>query len=334
MRSEARETMTAINTKGSPGRLVSGGPATDRLAVRQLTKTYPDGTVANDNIDLSVPAGTVCALLGPNGAGKSTLVSQIIGLLAPTAGTITIDGHDVVTDDRVARRLCSFQPQAQMSLDGLTPRTAIQLVGRLRGGTHGAVRERTAALIEALDLTEFADTGGAHLSGGVKRLTGFAMAAVIPGRLVLLDEPTNDVDPIRRRLLWNQVRALADEGSAVVVATHNLDEVESVADRFVVVSHGRIVGDVASGSAAGSNDRLHVALNIRRGCVLPPPPPTISRLATSNGQVTGLVTELEVLEVLGWAESLRMQGLVSGYEVGSPTLDDVYTQLVDNTERA
>lgn len=323
--------MTAIDSKVRPKRRPPSS-VWNRLEVRHLTKTYPDGTVANDGIDLSVPAGTVCALLGPNGAGKSTLVSQIIGLLAPTTGTITIDGEDVVSDDRAARRLCSFQPQAQMSLDGLTPRTAIQLVGRLRGGTQTAVRERTAALIEALDMSEFADTGGAHLSGGIKRLTGFAMAAVTPGLLVLLDEPTNDVDPIRRRLLWNQVRALADEGSAVLVATHNLDEVETVADRFVVVSHGRIVGDVAPGCTAGSGSDLHVVLNTTRGSVLPTPPSNIS-LAKSNGQVTGVVSELEVLEALGWAESLRMQGLVSGYEVGRQTLDDVYTQLVGNTER-
>ncbi len=323
-------TVTKASAKHRP---VSDSTSTHRLEVRRLSKRYPSGVIANDAIDLSVPAGTVCALLGPNGAGKSTLVGQIAGLLSPTAGTITIDGEDVVADGRAARRLCSFQPQAQMSLDGLTPRTAIQLVGRLRGGTRRVVRERTDSLIEALDLREFADTSGARLSGGIKRLTGFAMAAVIPGRLVLLDEPTNDVDPIRRRLLWSQARALADEGSAVVVATHNLDEVETVADRFVVVSHGRIVGDVTAGSTTGSSDDLHIVLNVARGSVLPSPPSAISRLAASNGQVAGVVTELQVLEALGWAESLRMRGLVSGYEVGSPTLDDLYTQLVDNTER-
>lgn len=313
-------------------RPVHDSTSTRRLEVRRLSKRYAGGVIANDSIDLSVAAGTVCALLGPNGAGKSTLVEQIIGLLSPTAGTITIDGEDVVVDGRAARRLCSFQPQAQMSLDGLTPRTAIQLVGRLRGGRRSAVRERTDALIEALDLSEFADTGGAHLSGGIKRLTGFAMAAVTPGRLVLLDEPTNDVDPIRRRLLWNQVRAIADEGSAVLVATHNLDEVETVADRFVIVSHGRIVGDVTAGSTAESSDDLHIVLNVAHGRVLPSPPSAISLLAASNGQVTGVVTELQVLEVLGWAESLRMQGLVSGYQVGSPTLDDLYTRLVENSD--
>jgi ABC-2 type transport system ATP-binding protein len=148
-----------------------------------------------------------------------------------------------------------------------------------------------------------------------------------------LDEPTNDVDPIRRQLLWNQVRALGDEGSAVLVATHNLDEVESWADRFVVVSQGRIVGDVTPGFTPGSSQELHIALNVARGSGLPTPPPSISWLTASNGQVIGVVTELQVLEALGWAESLRMKGFVSGYEVGRPTLGDVYGRLLDNTGR-
>jgi ABC-2 type transport system ATP-binding protein len=298
-----------------------------------LTKRYPGGVVANDRVDLSVAAGTVCALLGPNGAGKSTLVKQIIGLLSPTAGSITIDGHDVIADDLAARRLCSFQPQAQMSLDGLTPRTAIELVGRLRGGEPGVVRERAGALVDGLDLVEFADEDGARISGGIKRLTGFAMAAAVPGPLVLLDEPTNDVDPLRRRLLWNQVRDLADRGSAVLVATHNLDEIETVADRFVIMSHGRIVGDMTPHAAAGPNAGLRIVLTVRPGSVVPSPPPVISDIVTSNGQAIAAVTELGMLEALGWAESLRMQGLVSGYEVGNRTLEDVYTELVGSAER-
>jgi ABC-2 type transport system ATP-binding protein len=318
---EQRQNSLATSPVGEP-----------RLEIRHLTKAYAGGAVANDDIELSLAAGTVCALLGPNGAGKTTLVKQVIGLLAPTSGTIVVDGRDVVTDPRAARRLCSFQPQAQMALDGLTPRAAIELVGRIRGGSRSVVRERARALIEALDLNEWAEEDGARLSGGIKRLTGFAMAAVVPGRLVLLDEPTNDVDPIRRRLLWDQVRSLAAEGSAVVVATHNLDEVETVATRFVVLSRGRIVGDASPHTIAAPSTALHLVLTVRPGCALPPPPSAISGLVASNGGVTGVVAELEMLEALGWAESLRMQGLVSGYEVGSPTLDDLYAQLVDTNE--
>jgi ABC-2 type transport system ATP-binding protein len=130
----------------------------------------------------------------------------------------------------------------------LTPRTAIDLVGRLRGGERHAVAARTAHLLAALDLMEWADTPAQKVSGGVARLAAFAMAAVVPGRLVVFDEPTNDVDPVRRRLLWAQVRALADSGAAVLVVTHNILEAEAVLDYLVILDRGRIVaeGDVAS----------------------------------------------------------------------------------------
>ena len=219
-----------------------------------------------------------------------------------------------------------------MSFDGLTPRKAIELVGRLRCGKRGVVRQRTDALIEALDMTKWAQVDGARLSGGLKRLTGFAMAAVVPGRLVLLDEPSNDVDPIRRRLLWAQVRAMADEGSTVLVVTHNLEEVESICDRFIVMGQGKIVGDTSPGSIPNASGALQIVLTVRHNAELPDPPSAITNLIASNGQVTGVVGEREALEVIGWAESLRMRGVVSCYEVGSPTLEDVYAQLFDSTE--
>ena len=123
-----------------------------------------------------------------------------------------------------------MQPQAQVPISGLTPRQAIDLTGRLRGGRPGIVRERTAALADALDIGEWMDTDAARLSGGVKRLVSFAMAAVVPGRLVVLDEPTNDVDPVRRRLLWASVRGLAEGGSSVLLVTHNVVEAERSVD--------------------------------------------------------------------------------------------------------
>jgi len=190
------------------------------LEVRGVIKRYRRGAApANDGVDLAIDAGQVYGLLGHNGAGKTTLVNQIVGLMKPDAGFIRISGRDVVADASFARRVCSIQPQAQVPINGLTPRQAIQTLGRLRGGTAATVRSRTDHLLEALALGEWAGMDGARLSGGVKRLVSFCMAAVTPGRLVMLDEPTNDVDPVRRRLLWAQVRALADEGSAVLLVT-------------------------------------------------------------------------------------------------------------------
>src|SRR5262245_5040452 len=195
------------------------------LHIEHLTKVYRKGVRANDDVSLDVAAGEVVGLLGHNGAGKTTLLNQVIGLTRPTAGSIRIDDVDVVADPARARRACSLQPQSHAPLDGVTPRQAIELMARIRGASRRRARERTTELIAGLNLEAWANTAGQHLSGGIRRLTAFCMAAAEPGRVVMLDEPTNDVDPMRRRLLWRQIRALAaDEGCAVLMVTHGVIE--------------------------------------------------------------------------------------------------------------
>ena len=213
------------------------------LEIENLTKVYRTGVRANDGIDLSIDSGQISGLLGHNGAGKTTLVNQVVGLLKPTAGSIRIDGADMIADPGLARRLCSFQAQSQVPIDGLTPRQAIDLLGQLRGASKADARRRRENLVDALDLGEWLDVDAARLSGGVKRLVAFAMAAVAPGRVVMLDEPTNNVDPVRRRLLWQQIRSLADEGAAVLLVTHNVVEAERSMDRLAILNAGRVIAE-------------------------------------------------------------------------------------------
>ena len=231
---------------------------------RGLTKTYRRGGVrANDGIALQVDAGEVFGLLGHNGAGKTTLVNQVVGLRRPDAGSIRLDGVDVVADPGFARQVCSLQPQAQLPIDGLTPDQAIELLGRLRGGSPAVVERARDRYVEELSLGEWRGVDGERLSGGVKRLVSFVMAAVVPGRVVILDEPTNDVDPVRRRMLWGQVRALADEGAAVLLVTHNVVEAERSVDRLAILDRGRVIaqGTPASLKAEVADDlRLEIVL--------------------------------------------------------------------------
>jgi ABC-2 type transport system ATP-binding protein len=303
------------------------------LEIQGLHKTYRKGARANAGIDLAVDAGEVYGLLGHNGAGKTTLVNQVVGLLRPDAGTITIDGRDVVAEPAFARRACSIQPQAQVPLDGLTPRQAIELVGRIRGGRATDVRARSAHLAEALDIGEWMDKDGKKLSGGVKRLVSFAMAAVVPGRLVVFDEPTNDVDPVRRRLLWSQVRAVGDEGAAVLLVTHNVVEAERSVDRLAILDHGVVV---VEGTPAQLKERvaddLRMEIVLEPGAGRPPLPGFVLRSVGSGQRHLATVHAAAAAAAVDWVEELKRAGVVEEYRLGPATLEDVYVELVGRAD--
>ena len=303
------------------------------LEIGQLTKVYRTGTKANDGISLAIGEGEVFGLLGHNGAGKTTLVNQVVGLLRPTSGTIRIDGRDMVADPGLARRLCSFQAQAQVPIDGLTPRQAIDLLGQLRGSSRMEVELRRERLVEALDLGEWLDVDASRLSGGVKRLVAFAMAAVAPGRLVMLDEPTNDVDPVRRRLLWRQVRTLADHGAAVLLVTHNVIEAERSVDRLAILDEGRVI---AEGTPAELKARLGAALRLELvldpdAADVPVSPFGQSGVPVGNRLMVGVPMDAAGPAV-AWAESLKCAGSVEEFTLGPATLEDVYVALVGGAE--
>lgn len=305
------------------------------LEIDDLTKVYRRGKRANDGVSLSVPAGTVYGLLGHNGAGKTTLVNQVIGLLKPTEGIISIDGHDVIADPAFARKVCSFQAQAQVPINGVTPRQAIEMVGRLRGGSPADVRARATHLIEALDIGEWQKTDGARLSGGVKRLTSFAMAAVVPGKVVMLDEPTNDVDPVRRRLLWEQVRALGDEGAAVLLVTHNVVEAERSVEGLVILDEGRVVVD---GTPAELKERyandLRLEIVLEPGTVAPQMPDFVSSCTVVGSHIMAHLPADRADAALRWMEELKAQGSVDEFGITPASLEDVYVELVGKVAEA
>jgi ABC-2 type transport system ATP-binding protein len=303
------------------------------LEINGLTKTYRRGARANAGIDLAVEAGEVYGLLGHNGAGKTTVVNQVVGLLRPDAGAITLDGRDVVADPAFARRACSIQPQAQVPLDGLTPRQAIELVGRIRGGSRAHVRERSATLADALDIGEWMEQDGRKLSGGVKRLVSFAMAAVVPGRLVVFDEPTNDVDPVRRRLLWSQVRSVADTGAAVLLVTHNVVEAERSVDRLAILDHGIVI---ETGTPAQLKERvagdLRLEFVLEPGTDLIPIPDFVLRSVNAGQRRHATVHAAAAAEAVALMEGLKRSGRVEEYRLGPATLEDVYVELVGRAD--
>lgn len=302
------------------------------LKIQNLTKVYRHGARANDGISLQVDAGNVLGLLGHNGAGKTTLLNQVVGLARPTAGSIRIDGVDPVADQARARRLCSFQPQGEVPLGGVTPRQAIELMARIRGASRHRARRRAQELLAALDLEEWAGTLGERLSGGVRRLTGFCMAAAEPGRLVMLDEPTNDVDPVRRKLLWAQVRALADAGCAVVLVTHNVLEAERAVQQLVLLDRGRVVAEGTPAGLRGDHSRQLrlelVAADEEVARRLAGELPGVEPAVVQGRRVAVSIEPQAAVGALEQAQRERENGQVDEFSVTPVSLEDIYIRLV------
>jgi ABC-2 type transport system ATP-binding protein len=298
------------------------------LTIEQLTKVYPNGVRANDRISLRVDADEIFGLLGPNGAGKSTLVQQVIGLLKPTAGSIQLGRFDLVDDPDAARQLCSYLPQALVPIDALRLREAIELSGRIRGARREDVRRRADELIDALQLREWERMVGTHLSGGVRRLVGFAMAAIQPGALTILDEPTNDVDPLRRRLLWDRVRGLSGAGVAVLLVTHNVIEAEKSVDRLAVIDNGRVIAEGTPSSLKSSErGRLRLQVMLAPGVETPVMPGFVERHLRSSHTLVAVIPEAAAADGLEWAQRLLGDGIAEEYALGATTLEDVYIRM-------
>jgi ABC-2 type transport system ATP-binding protein len=305
------------------------------LQVRDLVKVFNQKVRANDGITITVEPGEVYGLLGPNGAGKSTLVKQVIGLLKPDAGSIILGPHDLVADPDAARQMCSYLPQAQMPIESFRAAEAIDITGMIRGGERGTVARRRQELIEALDIGEWEKTLGARLSGGVRRLVGFAMVTVCPGRVVILDEPTNDVDPLRRRLLWEQVRRLGDYGAAVLLVTHNVLEAEKAVDRLAIIDRGRLLAEgTPSSLKAEDRGRLRLQVMLPPRVVTPELPPFVQHHTRVGNNVMMVIAEEEAAHAIGWAQELISLGLAEEYALGATTLEDVYIRMTGDVETA
>lgn len=303
------------------------------LEINNVYKTYRGGVKANDGISLSIGEGEVFGLLGPNGAGKTTLVNQIIGLTKPNSGSITLDGVDVIANPGYARENCSFQAQTQVPISGLSTLQAIELVGRIRGGKKADVRKRAMELIEMLELGEWQKMMGVTISGGVRRLVAFCMAAVTPGKIVILDEPTNDIDPMRRRILWQEVQDLARRGSAVLLVTHNVLEAERVVDRLAIVDLGKVMGMGTPASLKeDEGDAMHLELILEPNQTAPSLPDYLQNPVTVNRRIVTRVSPTDITTAIDWARGLKESGAIEEFSLGPATLEDIYIRLVKNPD--
>jgi ABC-2 type transport system ATP-binding protein len=198
--------------------------------------------LAVDNISLTVPKGEVLGFLGPNGAGKSTTMKMVMGFLPPTSGTARLCGHDILTDGLAARAVAGYLPEGAPAYSDMTPLGFLKFAAELRG-LAGAAREK--AIDRAMEQTQIAEVRLQPietLSKGFKRRVGLAQALLHDPAVLILDEPTDGLDPNQKHEVRRLIEGMAADKS-IIISTHILEEVDALCTRAVIIAQGRLLAD-------------------------------------------------------------------------------------------
>mmetsp|Transcript_24977 Transcript_24977/g.75215 ORF Transcript_24977/g.75215 Transcript_24977/m.75215 type:complete len:1447 (+) Transcript_24977:67-4407(+) len=233
---KAMEPEAAADFECPPDGLRAG---VDIVNLRKIFHVHGQTKVAVDNLSLSLYEDQVTVLLGHNGAGKSTTMSVMVGLYAPTSGTVVINGHDITEDTNAARRSLGLCPQFDVLWPTLTVEEHLLFFGRLKGLSGRALRAEVDSLIEDMDLKSKRHAASKTLSGGQKRALSVGIAFIGGSEVVVLDEPTSGMDPQKRRHTWDVI-IKHKKGRTILLTTHFLDEADLLGDRVAILSSGRL----------------------------------------------------------------------------------------------
>lgn len=302
------------------------------ISISSLSKTYATGFQALKGIDLEIRKGEIFALLGPNGAGKTTLISIVCGIVNPSAGKVSIGGHDIIDDYRAARDLIGLVPQ-ELHTDAFETVWATVTFTR---GLFG--KPKNPAYIEKvlrdLSLWDKKDSKIITLSGGMKRRVMIAKALSHEPQILFLDEPTAGVDVNLRKDMWNVVRALRASGVTVILTTHYIEEAEEMADRIGVINGGKIILVEDKKELMHKLGQKQLTLHLQKKLDAVPPSLAEYKLTLTNDghdlvysydtqrERTGITT---LLGELSKAE-IRFRDL----ETTQSSLEDIFVGLVSN----
>jgi len=229
------------------------------IETRQLTKRYGDLT-AVDNISFKVETGQVLGFLGPNGAGKSTTMKMIAGFLAPSSGSASVCGFDVGAQALEAKRVVGYLPEGAPSYGEMTPRQFLGFIADMRGLTGARRTQRIDDVIERLHLNGVLEQPIETLSKGFKRRVGLAQAIVHDPAVLILDEPTDGLDPNQKHEVRSLINAMAKD-KTIVVSTHILEEVHAVCTRAIIIAQGKVLAD-ATPAELEARSRYHQAVSL------------------------------------------------------------------------
>lgn len=306
----------------------------DQLAatVDGVVKTFDDVT-ALDGLTFNVRRGEVLGVLGPNGAGKTTAINVMSTLLDPDSGTVTVNGFNAKHEPHKVRSSIALTGQFAAVDDMLTGTENLILFGRLRGLSRADARERATELLAKFSLTDAGRKRVGTYSGGMRRRLDLAVSIVVPTDVIFLDEPTTGLDPRSRNELWDVVRELRADGLTIVLTTQYLEEADQLAERIIVIDHGKVI-------AEGTPDELKEAAGGKSVLAIPAEPDDLHKLAEALHPLgtTNIDDETGGVTVAGGDSSLLAPIVLAAQSAGveladvsvrSPTLDDVFLQLTD-----
>lgn len=278
-------------------------------------------------LDLTVSQGEFFGLLGPNGAGKSTLINILAGLLRPTAGKVSIMGHDVVDDYQAARMALGVVPQ-ELVFD---PFFNVREMLRFQAGYFGRGTENDAwvdEIIESLGLTDKAHTNMRKLSGGMKRRALIAQALAHKPPVIVLDEPTAGVDVELRQLMWAFIRRLNKEGHTIILTTHYLEEAEELCSRVAMMKQGGIVALDTTANLLSKFAAKNLKITLSTGVL----PATLQAMLKHSEDAVYTLALTEMNQVEFALSELRKAGaVVEDMQIIGADLEDVFLSLVGGT---
>lgn len=300
------------------------------INVEHLSKAFNNQKVVDD-VSFTVTKGEVFGLLGPNGAGKTTILRMITTLLKPTTGNITIFGHDIKKESKLARSTFGVTGQYAAVDEDITAKENLLIFSRLNGLTKKESQIRTDELLEEFSLEASANKPIKDFSGGMRRRLDLAVSLITRPKIIFLDEPTTGLDPRTRIQMWDTIRNLVNHGSTIFLTTQYLEEADNLADRVAVIDHGKLIRIGIPDELKKETGESRVSLKVIKNSDILPAAKILQNTLNSKPQILNNTITMkfkmtkQIIDGLFQLNTAKIN--ISNLTIQEPSLDDVFMAL-------